>query len=1130
MTSLVDNADDAPATDLERLQHALSAADPRAFLVSQRVIRRVIRYSDGLDLLGLSLPSHRALLIDPVRARDWIDPAELFAPIPQDDDEPILLLPRPEARDLTRASPSELLVAIWRLLFHGRVRLALKAIHARGQLTEEAIRHRIDRIGRIEFEEIRVVLQREALLDNPRDEITAFIEFAALFLELHRFATEQIVVYFPSLESPERIAAILDELDDVEAIFHASRPEGAPRAPQSHGGIDPLGLADAPSEPTQEDSVPSPSGRYGRMTRRAEAALANGNFVRAAILRTRLAQRGPENLRKRNRDEAARALRRLCDQLREVFELDNSTAASWRETLPRLVDSASRGIWPNEARLLYDLQKVAIDHRREVYAVDVVEWARSFGRRPIVRQLPNQRQVLIVRHLRAAGRRVAGTRLAVPVKLHLADLIAAALQHQEAQLRERFRPLIARTLDRTNWTPANLPERVALNKLVEELLDQIVERGFLAIGDLRDAVSRNQLKLEDLQGPRDFLSGDRLLKTDRKLSYALDGVYRRGEFYLRLLQRFSSLLFGTPIGRLFTLFIGLPFGAAYVALEGTQHVLRLFPPGSAPHELRLVNDFSMTLTALFLVGIINSSRFRERVKGMARFTARVFRTALIDGPRYLRDLPLVRRIVDSKAFDLWWRWLIKPGMFAIGTFLVLRKSHIDAVSSTLLSGMIFVVLVPLLNSRVGRDLEEWVAEHASGTWRWLCVDLLPGLYRTIMDGFRHTLENLERVIYTIDEWLRFKGGQGRTTLVLKATTGVVWFYATYLTRFAVNLVIEPQLNPIKHFPVVTVSHKIVAGFLFAVPGYLMASPLGMTRAMANLVALGLQFIVPGIFGFLVWEFKENWRLYAANRSKTLTARIIGSHGETMLRLLQPGIHSGTIPKLYARLRRADDPSRSTRDGRKIQKVRDALLHVSEDLHKFIDRELLVLLAHSSRTPELQLGKISIGPNLVRVSIARADGAGGPLVLNFIDQCGWLVTEVGVEGWVADLNDDARLAVRNALAGLYKWAGSMIVREQIVEILGTRVPDATVRLDEEGLILSWPGCVAPHRIDLTETADPRNTRFLFSSCPITWDEWVAAWEGTGTHSRLLPDVRLLPGEVDPPAILPLDAQSPTPVRL
>ena len=90
-----------------------------------------------------------------------------------------------------------------------------------------------------------------------------------------------------------------------------------------------------------------------------------------------------------------------------------------------------------------------------------------------------------------------------------------------------------------------MPERVARKKLVEELLDQIGERGFLAMGDLRDAISRNNLKLPDLSDLRDFLRGDQLLRADRRLATVLDGVYRRGEFYLRWMQRMSSLGFGT---------------------------------------------------------------------------------------------------------------------------------------------------------------------------------------------------------------------------------------------------------------------------------------------------------------------------------------------------------------------------------------------------------------------------------------------------------------------------------------------------------------------------------------------------------------------------------------------------------
>ena len=40
------------------------------------------------------------------------------------------------------------------------------------------------------------------------------------------------------------------------------------------------------------------------------------------------------------------------------------------------------------------------------------------------------------------------------------------------------------------------------------------------MGDLRDAISRNNLKLPDLSEPFDFLRGDRLLRADRRLALA----------------------------------------------------------------------------------------------------------------------------------------------------------------------------------------------------------------------------------------------------------------------------------------------------------------------------------------------------------------------------------------------------------------------------------------------------------------------------------------------------------------------------------------------------------------------------------------------------------------------------------
>src|SRR5262249_44926347 len=149
------------------------------------------------------------------------------------------------------------------------------------------------------------------------------------------------------------------------------------------------------------------------------------------------------------------------------------------------------------------------------------------------------------------------------------------------------------------------------------------------------------------------------------------------------------------------------------------------------------------------------------------------------------------------------------------------------------------------------------------------------------------------------------------TLAIKVAAGLAWSAVAYAVRFFVNLLAEPQINPIKHFPTVTVAHKMTAPFLLLVlPGLLEGPPLGLTRVTANLVAVTCQMLLPGVFGFLVWELKENWRLYQKNRPKTLQASIVGSHGETIPRLLRPGFHSGTLPRCYARLRRADRATRA----------------------------------------------------------------------------------------------------------------------------------------------------------------------------------------------------------------------------
>src|SRR5205807_4396075 len=140
-------------------------------------------------------------------------------------------------------------------------------------------------------------------------------------------------------------------------------------------------------------------------------------------------------------------------------------------------------------------------------------------------------------------------------KARIESLLQSATSRAEGSLRAKFRPLFDAALDEVRLVPRSLPERVARKKLVEELLDRIVEKGFLSMGDLRDALSRNNLKMPDLAELEQLIYGDQLLQVDRRLGASLDGVYHPGEVYLRLPQLLSSLAFGTRLGRFLTRYL-----------------------------------------------------------------------------------------------------------------------------------------------------------------------------------------------------------------------------------------------------------------------------------------------------------------------------------------------------------------------------------------------------------------------------------------------------------------------------------------------------------------------------------------------------------------------------------------------
>ena len=173
---------------------------------------------------------------------------------------------------------------------------------------------------------------------------------------------------------------------------------------------------------------------------------------------------------------------------------------------------------------------------------------------------------------------------------------------------------------------------------------------------------------------------------------------------------------------------------------------------------------------------------------------------------------------------------------------------------------------------------------------------------------------------------------------------------------------------------------------------------------ANAIATPTIFLVPGVFGFLAWELKENWRLYAANRPRDLKPLVVGHHGETITEFLHPGFRSGTLPKLYARLRKAS--RRGIHTGRLRSSARQAkeLAGVEEHLRRFVQRNFLMLLCASRgwQANPLVCGEIQLGTNRILVELYAAEMRGPSVWISLEDQAGWLVASIDRRGWLDQL--------------------------------------------------------------------------------------------------------------------------------
>lgn len=1134
--------------DASQLERSLRSSETGVIIVDERIVARVIKRHR--ELIRLGIPHVHSYWIERDALFQIVSP-KLIGIEPEQLPKQVILLPRLKASELRGAETADVLRWLWRSAFHAHVHLVVEALQKSGKLDDATIRARIDRIGQTEFDEIRRVLDADELIFSTGGDAEVYAEFVALFLELHHFAPSLLARTFPTLRHPEQTLAVVTEDVDAATVMAACKPLGA-EDPKAHGA------ARDSTTPTYSalpalDLLPSfmslratTNDQAKRLIEQAAVARREGNHVRSALFcLAALPAAGEEqelSLRTLVRQDFDALSLRLDKALVPPDATEPPTPIPWTSSLlPLAIVASERQAlrFPVEARLLYDLQRACTENERAASAVDVVKWALSLGKRPIVRELPTTRALRIARHMRSALDKLRHAELPGADRRLLARLLRHAVKRAEDNVRATLRPVLKETLATVGLVAESLPEQVASKKLVEELCDKAVSRGFLSIAELRDALSRNQLKLADVSGPRELVLDDALLRADKLLDLRLDGVYRRGEIYLRVLQKISSVFFGTKLGRFLTLYLILPVGGAFVALEGLAHMVGFVAKKLEKPTPHIVSVISVAITSVLIFALLHSEVLRVlAVRGLSAVGSALRAGLSWAGHRFV-ELPPVRYLLESGLARTIGQTVIAPLVVTLILYFLTPLRNVGGAVSVLGATGVFVAAAVFLNTRIGLVVQEAAMDQLARGWEMLGRKALPGILRLILATFRAMLEISERMLYRVDEWLRFRDGEHRATIPIKAFLGFVWFFVAYVVRLYITLLIEPEINPVKHFPVVTVAQKMTLSIAGDIMTFLqrLFAPLG--PVIGGTIAATTVFLFPSFFGFLVWELKENYRLYRKNRPQKLKPVPIGQHGETIGTLMRPGFHSGTLPKHFAKLRKAARQAElaetlgKTHGHSSLRGLQQTLEDLKETIRRAVEREIGELLSECSnfRVGNIYVVGIELGSNRVIVELACDKLTKSRTVVAFEEQSGLIVASIVDSGFINFFPDkETRILFENALAGFYRVAGVDLVREQIRTVLGD---DVAYDISEEGLVV-WPDehyrTEVIYRLDSgftdpivdpvvrgeTPKTEPKTIdlrKIMFRDQHITWADWVGAWSQEepkhGGFGRVLFGTSILP---------------------
>ncbi len=623
--------------------------------------------------------------------------------------------------------------------------------------------------------------------------------------------------------------------------------------------------------------------------------------------------------------------------------------------------------------VLGHLASVSVESRSDYYQIQLWQGLWRQGSDRWRQMLPFQSLLYALRSLQNARQRLED----IPWPLADMEQFTRILEDMTAcvtaDLDQQLRPRLQQAMREAEFLPRDHRENVAAHKMLRELLDVIAQRRHLKFTDVRDVVARNILRLPD-PTLGEFFRGDRLRRFDRTAARALPGVYRPGEFYIKGLQQLTAPLFGTDLGRRLLRHLLVPAGAVFLVLKTLDLLLYELP--WVDKAFHLTSTLAVTLFATLINVLFYTEIGRHIISSFWSGSRFLLYFLLIDGPRTLLRWPPVLRLLNTGLMRGLGRNLIQPLLVGILPLIpiMMLAVLVDEVPipGLWLLGLAFALGTLARNTPGGRRFIDNLVSYVTRVFARINQTVFFGAIQQLLFFFKELTRRFAQAMYRVDESLTHHLSESRQNYLLKVIAAPLWHFFETLIQFYITVLIEPQVNPVKHFPIVTIGHKIMLPFLPAITAFFLAITHSLLPKWIGYPLVTLTVVMlPGLFGFLVWEFKENWKLYEANHAVALRnfddsaqeliiePAVIGDHGETMRRLLMRGFHSGALPKSFDRVRRV--VLKQLRDQRpypkRVRSTQRRLEAIERAICVFVDRELSFALRQRCQNPDCTLERV-----------------------------------------------------------------------------------------------------------------------------------------------------------------------------